>query len=181
MIEYSKPKIEMPTTDIKEFKNVITDNLKAIIKSIAEQFPESSLATDNVINDLRYLSFDDVLKMAYEYFSFEVIGLCGCGAIDATIEVIAKYLAIVNFWTTNIDHENIIDKRNEQTKSTFNVTNITDDPLLQFMAYILDDHNLTNHGSSINGTWITDLGIVCLYVYKVYLKTIDDEEEENKS
>lgn len=181
MIEYIRPNIEFPTTDVNEFRKVITDNLKAIIKSIAEQFPESSFARDNVINDLRYLSFDDVLKMAYEYFSFEVIGLCGCGAIDTTIEDIAKYLTIVDYWTTNVDHENIIDKRKEMMHDGFNVEHITDYSLLQFMAYVLDHLNLTDHGSSINGTWITDLGRVCLYVYKVYLKTIDDEEEENKS
>lgn len=178
MIEYSKPKIEMPTTDIKEFKNVITDNLKAIIKSIAEQFPESSFATEHVADDLIYLQFDDVLKMAYEYFSYEIIGLCGCGTINNTIDYIVKYLTIVAYWTDNIRSDNIIDIRNGMMHDNFNVENISDDPLLQFMAYILDDLNFTDHCSSINGTWITDLGRVCLYVYKIYLKSIYDDEED---
>ena len=59
----------------------------------------------------------------------------------------------------------------------FHHGHVCDDPLLQFMAYLLDDKGLTEHGTSINGAWLTDEGEVCLEVFNMYLG-LDDEEEE---
>lgn len=99
--------------------------------------------------------------------------MCGCGIINEVVSKITDYLEILNIWTDNCTSSKptkiCIEQRKNMLNEKFNINSETDEPLLSFMVYILDDKGLIDHGSSISGSYITDLGRVFLYVYKIYL------------
>ena len=101
----------------------------------------------------------------FNYFNFYLLGLCGCGAPDNTIEVIRDYLNIVK-----VNHERNFNEGEKLLKEIFDVNNVCLDPVLQFMAYTLDDKELTDHGNNISGAWITDLGEALLWCFNIYIK-----------
>lgn len=140
-------------------------NLRKIADYIKENYPNSCIAYNDREGNMD--SFQLIQEIS-SFFSCDIIGLCGCGHPEDTIRSIRDYLQIVN------------DKNNDDFETTkkkflekFGADSVYDNPLLQFMAYILDDKGLTEHGTSIGGNWITDLGKMCLYSYNL----LDIEEE----
>lgn len=147
------------------FNKEVENNLRKIADYIKEHYPDSCIAYNDREGNM---SGYELVEEIADFFSYEIIKLCGCGYPEDTIISIRNYLQIVN------------DKLNEKWETTkekflkkFGVEAASDNPLLQFMAYMLDDKGLTEHGTSIDGNWITDLGKMCLYVYKL----LDIEEE----
>lgn len=141
------------------FNEETESNLRKIADYIKEHYPDSCIAYNDRENNM---SGYELVEEIADFFSYEIIKLCGCGCPEDTIISIRDYLQIVN------------DKRNEEWEAIknnflekFGVETVYDNPLLQFMAYMLDDKGLTEHGTSIGGNWITDLGKMCLYVYKL--------------
>jgi len=145
-------------------------NLRKIADYIKEHYPDSCIAYNDIESNM---SGCELVEEISDFFSYEIIGLCGCGCPEDTIVSIRDYLQIVN------------DKRNEEWETIknkflekFGVETVYDNPLLQFMAYTLDDKGLTDHGTSIGGNWITDLGRMCLYVYDLYIESESVTENE---
>ena len=151
-----------------DFNQEIESNLRKIAECIKENYTDSCIAYNDRESNM---SGQQLLKEVADFFTYKLIGLCGCGRPEDTIIAIRDYLQIVN------------DKRNDKRETIknkflekFGVETVYDNSLLQFMAYMLDDKGLTEHGTSIGGNWITDLGKMCLYVYK--LLDIEEESEE---
>lgn len=137
---------------------------------VCRRYPESCCAYNKAAT-----TYYDLVNEVANDFIYMVIGLCGCGCPDSTIEAIRDYLEIVRIRHTKDDGG--FDRACAIMQEKFHHNYVCDDSLLQFMAYLLDDKGLTEHGSSINGAWLTDEGEVCLEVLNMYLG-LDDEEEE---
>ena len=109
-----------------------------------------------------------LLEKIGDFFKYNILGLCGCGTPETTLMAIASYLKII---VLNHDDEKggFIEGR-KVMKKKFKVEYVTDDPLLQYMAYDLDGRGVIEHGGNINGAWISEVGEKCLYVFDLLLK-----------
>lgn len=98
-------------------------------------------------------------------FFIEAFGFCGCGCLTMSIKFVRD---ILNCYEDeeglSFPHLNL-DKAIEVCGND----NITD-----FMLHWLDTVKLTDHGSSVYGSWLTEKG----KVLRDYLKNFVEEEEE---
>lgn len=97
-------------------------------------------------------------------FFIEAFGFCGCGCLSMSIKFLHDVLNCYedeDGWSS--PHLNL-DKAIEVCSND----NITD-----FMLHWLDSVELTEHGSSVYGSWLTDKG----KALRDYLKNVVEEEE----
>lgn len=81
------------------------------------------------------------------YVSIELLGSCGCGNPEANVDYVEKMiLHHVADWSTSPG------RSSQTTQEEYN------DPAVQFFLYWADDKGLSEHGSSIFGSWLTDKG-----------------------
>lgn len=132
-------------------------NLKTITKYITENYNDSCFANNIRSDDDEYL-----LNELQGFFIYELLGICGCGDPELAIDTVIDYLSILNETSNGMGKD--IETRESLFKEKFGYENIYGSGLFIFLAYILDDKQLTEHGSSIGWCWITDLGKMCLYV-----------------
>ena len=162
------------------FDEQTESNLRKIAEYIKKNYPNSCIAYNDRDN---HTSGCELVQEIADFFSYEIIKICGCGSPEDTIICIRDYLQILSDKFANKDvemekwHQICADSRKRMLEK-FNAEYVTDNPLLQFMAYMLDDKGLTEHGSSVDGSWITDLGKMCLYVYN--LLVLDGEEKTSE-
>lgn len=92
-----------------------------------------------------------------DYYTFEVLHLCGCGSPEDTYEVIRRYLHIRKARFRD-------DLSYDLVKESYNVNLHMDYDdsiqygMLQFLAYVLDSYGFTTHGGGIGGCWLTEDG-----------------------
>ena len=94
-----------------------------------------------------------------------LIGICGCGNPRIVYEGIYNYLYMLN---DMYDKKDPIKEINEE-KSKNKIEWIYDNWQNEFVAYILDNKGFTDHGTSIGGCWIEELG-------EWYLKIFEDKK-----
>ena len=135
--------------------------LKEILEWVIKHYPDSCIAC-NARNES--CTYDDetfygrpIEDELFSFFAYELIGICGCGMPEKAMIQVRNYLRCVS------DHFDW-DKREAEFQKYFGCTSVYDNPLLLFMAYILDEKELTEHGSGIGGAWISELGKMCLTV-----------------
>ena len=163
---------------LDEFENeaVLFQNLEIIISSLYMHFGEKFTSDPvSLIQDLHFGTGDDIFKQVYEFFAFQVIGICGCGCSGHIVQTLADHLDIINQSTKAIaeckDLKNFsYEKYNKMREERFGTPYITGNVFYCFMAEILDDRGLTDHGNNIDGAYITTLGEVCLWIFKICLK-----------
>ncbi len=84
------------------------------------------------------------------YFS---IGMCGCGSPDEIKLFLHNMIKIQqNYKESLIDYQ----KKVESIKNL--IQNTPPNVIFEFVFNILDHNNMVEHGSSINGAWLTNLG-----------------------
>ncbi len=156
-----------------EFNGVTIKNLNDIRNYIIKNYPDSCIAQNDELNgptaDPR-----EMLKEISEFFKHDILGFCDCGCPLSTEEAVKDYLYAVNKRTSIDDGWDIAETL---LIKHFGVSAVSDNSLLQFMAYVIDNVGFTEHGTSINGAWIEDLGRICLYVFDLDLKVYESEEE----
>lgn len=151
----------------------IIDQLQETREWVKRHYPDSDIA------DSKEPEFqNEILEELTNFFALELLGFCGCGKKDLTIESMRDYLKIVNDCTKKNDNE-AWDNRRKQLEKTFGYGCVCDNGVLQYMAYDLDNRGLTDHGSNIAGAWITDIGEKCLFVFDTYLKEKYPEDGES--
>lgn len=84
-------------------------------------------------------------------FWFALLGFCGCGINDHLMHKMFDYLCYCEWWRDNLDINDMAVIR-EKMRS------IGDEEFVSLLAYIADSKELTQHGTSINGAWLTDSG-----------------------
>lgn len=128
--------------------------LNEIRNYVIDKYPKCCLAHNYV--GYEFKEDYDISVLAEElnnFFWLEYMNLCGCGETDAVQEIIKTYLNAIK----NNSDEVLKMEGNEAL-------------LFLFMMYVLDSYEFTDHGSSIYGATLTELGKMYLDVLNIYTK-----------
>ena len=140
-------------------------SIKEIAEYIIEKYPESCLAQNVTKYGHGYLLEDDEMltEELASFFANDIFGLCGCGNPEDTWEVIRRVLRIRSE-ARERDYYEI--KQMYKDELHLDNDDDIDHGVLQFILYILDNNGLVEHGGSIGGCWLSELG-------KMYLTVLD--------
>lgn len=138
-------------------------NTYTILSEMIKGYPNSCIAY-NHIDVSNYWGYPEEywVEELYSLFTHEIMNLCGCGSPELTDDIIRKLLKVrFDYKHNNMAYEERCGREKE-------IFNIEDEDILygtvQFFLYVLDDKGMLEHGSSIGGSWITDLGEKYLYI-----------------
>ena len=152
--------------------------LSEIAEFVVEKYPDCCMAVNNVVSkECREEWYEEYLiDELIDFFSFEIMNMCGCGCPEYTNELIRKILIIRSEWRDEkLSYDDVI----KRYKTDLDLYNENDNHYgtLQFILYMLDAHGIVEHGSSVGGCWLTDLGKMYLTVLNAWH---DREEKEKK-
>jgi|SRR6188508_1267695 len=103
------------------------------------------------------------------YFS---IGMCGCGSPNDI------KLFLYNIIKIQQDYkESLIDYQKKAELIKQLIQNTDPSIIFEFVFNILDHNSMVEHGSSINGAWLTNLGEEFFSLLSDKCKLSNDEEE----
>ena len=145
--------------------------LSEIAEHITEKYPDCCMACNNDVKQgCREEWYEEYLiDLLMDFFTYEIVGMCGCGCPEDTYEVIRRVLNIRNDWQKdNIEYEAVEERY--KTDLELDTNNDIDYGLLQFILYVLDDKEILEHGSSIGGCWLTNLGKMYLTVLNAWFE-----------
>lgn len=160
----------------KKFKKEVIKMAEYINENIYKDDKMMQIRIETEDEDDLFGIIDSVVSI----YTFNILGLCGCGCLENSLIDIRNYLRIVgmkskDFPTFDAYYKTYI----ARMKVYFDVESVYEDSLLQFMAYILDDKEFTEHGTSIGGAWITEKGKQYLSVLEMLdLDSDEDGDEE---
>lgn len=143
--------------------------LSEIAEYVVKNYPDCCMAANNdVIKGCREDWYEEhLIDLLMDFFSFELMDMCGCGCPEYTHDLIRKILIIRSECIDNkIDYDETI-KRYKNDLS-FDRNNPNHYGALQFILYMLDAYKLVEHGSNIYGCWLTDLGKMYLTVLNAW-------------
>ena len=110
---------------------------------------------------------NDLAHQCCEFFYYEVLDWCGCGDPDAAQLCIRDYLEAISEFKL----------KQERLKQYFGVEYVYDNRLLLCLAYMLDAVGFTEHGGSVGGAWLTDVGKMFLLCLKNNKELSEDETD----
>lgn len=143
--------------------------LSEIAEYVVEKYPDCYMATNGVVckGNREDWCEEYLIDELMNFFSYEVMDLCGCGRPEDTHEVIRQILTI--------RYERFVnDTSYDQVEKMYgdNLHLDMKDPIhqgiVQFILYILDFYDILSHGCSIGGCWLTDLGKMYLTVLNAW-------------
>ena len=153
----------------------MNDKIFDIASEIAAEF---KLGPSDLYDFNRVQGYEYVVYSLVEFFSSYILEFCGCGNPEFTYEIIRRYLNIRNdFHTDKIKYEDI--KRKYKEELQLDPNDNTQYGILQFIMYTLDCRNITEHGSSVGGCWLTDLGKKYLAVLNAWRELEDKKDNEH--
>lgn len=135
-------------------------NANNIVKHIIENFPSCCLeynCKNNSCNEV------EMLNECRDFFR-DKIGICGCGNPDSVENKISKLLTIIDQFSQAKNYDQAYKQKEQSLIENFGVDSICSNDLLLFMVYVLNDKKILEHGSSIEGSWLTDFGKMYLYI-----------------
>lgn len=135
--------------------------LKEIMQFVIKEYPDGCASYNwqnddhiDIIKENRQIEdyeIENIIEDCMNEFTYEDLKLCGCGSPEKTWEIIRLILIAQN-------QDKWEDKKNKFS-DICNV-NIEDNDnyngLIQFVLYVLDDHEFLEHSSSIGGAWLTE-------------------------
>ena len=154
--------------------------LSEIAEYIVDNYPYCCLASNHdFIKGCREDWYEEsLIDSLMDFFSFELIDMCGCGCPEDTHELIRKILTIRSEWQDKkISYEEI--KNRYKNDLDLDDSNNNHYGALQFIFYILDGCGIIEHGSNIGGCWLTDLGKKYLTVLNAWHDREEKEKKEN--
>lgn len=132
-------------------------------KDLIDIFFNTDNVSYEVLSQDNYMEMEDDEEFLTSFF-VEAFGFCGCGCLDMSIKFVRD---ILNCYEDR-EEENLPPCLNlDKAKEVCGNDNITD-----FILHWLDTVELTEHGSSVYGSWLTDKG----EALRVYLKKVVKEE-----
>lgn len=150
--------------------------LSEIAEYIIEKYPNCCMTYNNdVTKGCREDWYEEsLIDPLMDFFSYEILHLCGCGCPEDTYELIRKILTIRYEWKSRkISYEEVLKRYKDDLE--LDTKNSSHNGILQFVMYILDHNGILEHGSSIGGCWLTNLGKMYLTVLNAWY----DREENN--
>lgn len=152
--------------------------LSEIAKYVVKKYPECCMAANHDVQDgCREEWYEEsLIEPLMDFFSYEIIDMCGCGSPEDTYEMIRRLLHIRNNWFNGGNTTELWKQKNEQYNTQLHIDHKDNMNygMLQFVMYMLDSCGILEHGSSIGGSWLTKLG-------KMYLEVLDKwREQEDK-
>ena len=96
---------------------------------------------------------------AEDFIQTGILGFCGCGNPEVSLDIVRRALKIIKNHWDNIKSEP--DQNGEQCWSEYEFTQklaFYSDEMWLFIMYYLDSKELTEHGGSVNGAWLTQKG-----------------------
>ncbi len=139
--------------------------LSEISEYIIEKYPQSILSESKDINiGCREDWYEEYLiDILMDYFTYEVIDICGCGNPEDTNEAIRLLLNIRYEWQEDkLEYDDVISRY--LTDLHINNDDYIQWGILQYMMYKLNCCDILEHGSSVGGSWLTTLGKLYLIV-----------------
>lgn len=152
--------------------------LSEIAEFVVEEYPDCCMACNNVVSKgCREDWYEEYLiDELMDFFSFEIMDMCGCGCPEDTHETIRR---VLNIREDRFEKDIKYDEVQKRYKEELHLN--TQDSLhygaLQFVLYALDANGILEHGSSIGGCWLTDLGKMYLTVLNAWHEQKEREED----
>lgn len=134
------------------------NRVKEIAAYIDENWDGFDICTDD---------FDIALHDIIYNFYFKKLNWCGCGAPALALKTVRDYLNVTSNMYDNYEN------RCKMRKQLFGVNTVYDNGLLLCLAYTLNAAELTEHGSSVGGAWLTEEGEMFLWCLN-HIQNIDD-------
>ena len=145
-------------------------SLQDIINYVLNKYPDSYFSRDLRERYYKHYSVEDYLDKLEEFFSCDILDLCGCGTPENTSQMLKEFLQIM--YDFKVTDRETYDWHEEQ-KRTYDMCrvpvvedsyNTIYEGLIQYLQYTLDSAGILEHGSSISSAWLTELGEMFLWV-----------------
>ena len=150
--------------------------LSEIAEIIVASYPACRIAKD-VVHGCREESYEtSLIDILMDFFSFEIINMCGCGSPSDTNNMIRKILIIHSEFHDKKINYKTVDERYKKDLD-LDINNENHYGVLQFILYMLDSCEILAHGSSINSAWLTELGQMYLTVLNAWYNYYYESEE----
>lgn len=148
--------------------------LNEIADYVEEKYPDSCFSKNHT-NYLKGCEEDwyqnHLMNELMDFFSYEIMDMCGCGNPEYTYEVIRKILIIRS---ENPDY-NETEKRYKDDLNLDSENTENHCGILQFILYMLDACGIVDHGSNIWCCHLTDLGNMYLTVLNAWHEKESEE------
>lgn len=159
---------------MRYYKIIRRENMRLseIAKYVVEKYPDCSMANNNDIKiGHREDSYEEsLIDPLMDFFSFDLLHMCGCGHPDYTHEIIRKVLLIQYEWQEDvISYDEAMMRYKDELGLDYK--NENHDGFLEFVLYSLDTNGIVEHGGSICSCWLTDLGKMYLTVLNIWHDT----------
>ena len=155
--------------------------LSEIAEFVVEKYPDCCMAVNNVVSKgCREEWYEEYLiDELIDFFSFEIMNMCGCGCPEDTHDMIRIVLNIrEDRFEKDIKYEEVQKRYKEELHLD------TEDSLhygvLQFVLYMLDAKGIVEHGGGISSCWLTKLGRMYLTVLNAWHDREEKEKKENE-
>jgi hypothetical protein len=136
-------------------------NIKNISEYIVENYLDCCLAYN--IKNHEYSEIE-LFQECEDFFVYELLGICGCGNPESVVLKIKILLNIFHEFHKNGDFDEKWNQMKEDLRKEFGADDVYENDLLLFMVYILNDRKILEHGSSVGGSWLSNLGEMFLYI-----------------
>lgn len=129
------------------------------------------IETTEDIEDYKYKhGYDVLIENIADFYMDYVFEFCSCGIPVYAYKKAVEILDLIEHRRDSGDYENPIDKK---------LMDLLDkDYSILYMVYHFDALELTEHGSSIYGSWITEYGKDFIRIMKEYYKEEFEEIEK---
>lgn len=126
--------------------------------------------------------YDDELR----FIHIGLFGFCGCGEPIKMMKYIKDVLFAINTKTNSVHElleshsvrEVYTDNKLKEIISEFDKV-FKSEEIQLIVLYLLDKMELTEHGTSIYGSWLSEFGKNILHDLEIIFKEYDKEEEDN--
>jgi hypothetical protein len=147
--------------------------LKEIMQFVINKYPKGCASYNwqnncyiNIVQNKKEIEdyeIENIIKECMDEFIYEDLNLCGCGNPEETWEVIKLILSAQNQkgWENKKNKLNNICNINIDENNNY-------DGLIQFVLYILDNHEFLEHGGCISSAWLTTKGKLFLELLNMW-------------
>lgn len=122
---------------------------------------------------------DTIYEDDYEFYDTavfcwhsDILGWCNCGVREKADKAVLDYLNTMHY-------TNGLCRTSNPTADIHNIYGGLDDPLLLCLMYTLEDKGLTEHRSSVYGSWLTTKGFVMRLCLRRFFKLAEEMKNEN--